>query len=663
MSEPATANGATKKWRIAAAVLGYVVLYLALDWLSLIDPTSPLGIVPWNPPVGLSFALLLRFGARFAPAVFAAVLAAELLLHNLVAAPVTAVAVAFVVALCYGAAAAFLARSLRVSLRLDDRRDLLALFGVALAATGVVALAVVAIYCATGLLPWRDFGAHAWRFWVGDVIGIAVFTPFLLLLPDMRRLAAFLGTRTALEYGLQFAAIGLGLWIIFGLEPVDHFEFSYVLFLPLIWIGLRDGLVGAAWGVLVTQLGLVAAIQIKGFDADTVTQFQVLMLAVAVTGIVLGATVDERQRAEDNLRDSETRLQTVVATAPDAILTFEASGAITSSNRAASEMFGGGQRALTERRIDALLPGLPLPEGGSAAGREIMARRLDGAAFAAEAAIGKAEVGGRPLFVAVVRDATARKQAEALLKQHEVHLAHAQRVAATGEMAAALAHEINQPLTAMIGLARACEAVLQAPDAEAGPVRGQAADLIAGAVQQALRAGEIVRRARDIIGRADSRRVCTEVPALVARTLDLVRTEALHNRVEIATRLEAALPAVFVDPIRIEQVLLNLVRNAIEEIAGADAGRREIAIAARRAPVDADFVEISVADTGPGFAPEIRDRLFRPFATTKPTGMGIGLSLCRSIIEELGGRIGVAPTESGAEIRFTLPVYADAAES
>ncbi|MCW5772810.1 MAG: MASE1 domain-containing protein, partial [Rhodospirillaceae bacterium] len=261
-----------------AGIAAYLVIYAALDWISLIDPASPFGITPWNPPAGLSFALLLRYGTRFAPAAFVAVIAADLLFRHGLHQPSVAAAVALVIAGLYACAASLLRHKFRIASDLSGRRDLVALLGVALAAAVAVAAAVIAIYCTAGLLAWSDYFSFALRFWVGDVLGIVVLTPFLLLLAPPRQWPVLLGRARAAEYGLQFAAIALGLWIIFGLESANHFEFSYVLFLPLIWIGLRDGLVGAAWGIVATQIGLVVAIQAKGFEAATVTQFQLLML-------------------------------------------------------------------------------------------------------------------------------------------------------------------------------------------------------------------------------------------------------------------------------------------------------------------------------------------------------------------------------------------------
>jgi two-component system sensor kinase FixL len=645
-----------------AVVVGYVALFVLLDWASLIDRSSPLGITPWNPPAGLSFALLLYFGWRFAPAVFAAVLLSDLVVREVRASAWAVPLAAGLIAGGYALAAEVLRRNVRVSPALDRRNDLVALLGVALAAASAIAPAAVAVFCAAGLLPWRDFAELALRFWVGDVLGIVVLAPFLLLtFAEVRRWPALARHETAIEYGLQLAAIGAGLWIIFGLERANHFEFSYVLFLPLIWIALRDGLFGAAWGIVATQVGVIVAIRLKGFDTETVTQFQFLMLAVAVTGFFLGGVVDQRRRAERDLRDSEARLQTILSTAPDAILTYEEDGRIASANRAATAMFGAGRRALTGMPISGVLPHVG---AASAAGTiETTARRTDGSAFTAEVSVGRAELEGRALNVAVVRDVTDRERAEAALKQHEMRLAHAARLTAAGEMAAGLAHELNQPLAAAISFARACEDVLKAPPERLAEVRGEAGALIGEAVQQALRAGEIVRRTREFLRRGELHPRAIDVAELFRTVLGLARSEISVQRVAVATEIAPGLPPVYADPIQIEQVLLNLLRNGIEEMARAGSAERNIQLSARAA--EDGMIEFAVADSGPGIPAGLEVRIFTPFVTSKETGMGLGLSLSRSIVESHGGRlwfVARAPG-TGAEFRFTLPAHAGRGEN
>jgi two-component system sensor kinase FixL len=229
-------------------------------------------------------------------------------------------------------------------------------------------------------------------------------------------------------------------------------------------------------------------------------------------------------------------------------------------------------------------------------------------------------------------------------------------------MAAGLAHELNQPLAAAISFARACEEVLKAPPEQAAAARGQAVELIGETVQQALRAGEIIRRTREFLRRGDLRPRAIGVAELFKMTLDLVRTELSLQRVAVTTAIAHGLPPVFVDAIQIEQVILNLLRNSMEEMARAG-GARQIALSA--GPAGDGMVEIAVADSGPGIPRELADRLFTPFATTKEGGMGLGLSISRSIIEAHGGQIRAEAKEAGAgaEIRFTLPAYSENEEA
>lgn len=537
--------------RLAGGIALYLALYVALDWVSLIEPFGALGIAPWNPPAGLTFALFLLYGPRFAPVALVALLLTDILFRDMAQAPFAMVASAVVIAGGYGLATTILREKLRIALTLDSLRDLWLLLTVAIVATAVVATVAVAIFSGAGLLVLADSIEAALHFWVGDLIGIAVFTPFILLLLDRNRPLPVVGGRAVLEYGLQTVAIVVGLWVIFGLETVNHFEFSYVLFLPLIWIGLREGLQGAVWGIAGTQLGLIVAVQLKGFDAAIVTQFQLLMLAVAVTGLALGSGVDERRRAE-----------------------------------------------------------------------------------------------------------AARRQSEARLKDHEAELAQAARVTATGEMAGALAHELNQPLTALIGFARACQAVLETP--ERGKEAGlEAQELIDSAVQQALRVGDIIRSSREFLRQGDTQLAQDHLPRLMAESIGLMQARADRHQVTIALEADETLPPVFVDPIQIEQVIVNLLRNSIDALVHGETATRRVTLSAALSQSDPGFVELRVRDTGPGFSAEATAHLFTPFATTKESGMGLGLSISRSLVEAHGGRIWVEPNSSGAEVRFTLPVYSD----
>jgi two-component system sensor kinase FixL len=225
-------------------------------------------------------------------------------------------------------------------------------------------------------------------------------------------------------------------------------------------------------------------------------------------------------------------------------------------------------------------------------------------------------------------------------------------------MAAGLAHELNQPLTATISFARACEEVLLSGGEGA---RREAAALIGEAVQQALRAGEIIRRTREFLRRGDFRPRAIGARELFQTSIGLMHNELALQGARVGIETAPGAGPVFADPIQIEQVILNLLRNSLEEMAQARSGTKQIALRARPSPDEAGMVEFAIADSGPGFPPEIAHRLFTPFATNKEGGMGLGLSISRSIIEAHGGRIwAVAQTpDAGAEIRFTLPAYTD----
>ncbi|HRQ83138.1 MAG TPA: ATP-binding protein, partial [Azospirillaceae bacterium] len=253
-----------------------------------------------------------------------------------------------------------------------------------------------------------------------------------------------------------------------------------------------------------------------------------------------------------------------------------------------------------------------------------------------------------------------RRLVEARYREQQAELAHIARLTVTGEMASALAHELNQPLLAAISYARAAQRLLEGSDA---PPRAQ--ELIDKAVAQAERAGQVVRGLRTFLGKGTPQLTPTPPAEILRETLALAQADAAYNRVQLRVEAAADLPDVLADPIQIEQVLLNIVHNAVEAAAGMEqdaAARprpREIIVRAMALPPDG--VVFEVADTGPGVPAEMIDRLYSPFATTKPGGMGLGLPICRSIVESHGGRLYLAEnSDQGAVFRLHLPAAAPA---
>ena len=260
-------------------------------------------------------------------------------------------------------------------------------------------------------------------------------------------------------------------------------------------------------------------------------------------------------------------------------------------------------------------------------------------------------------MLGVTMDITERQVAEARLQELQAELLHVSRLSAAGEMAAALAHELNQPLTAATSAIRAAERML-ATSPPAVPELREAMDL---AAEQALWAGRIVRRLRDFVVRGEVDTRPEDLRKLVEQAGTLALVGARERGVDVEVRIEDALPPVVVDAVQIQQVLFNLIRNALEAMTaegnGGDGARtrcRDLVVSA--APAGPDMVEVAVSDSGPGLAPEVARRLFQSFVSTKPDGMGVGLSICRSIVEAHGGRLRAEPNPGGGAVfRFTLP--------
>jgi two-component system, LuxR family, sensor kinase FixL len=276
-------------------------------------------------------------------------------------------------------------------------------------------------------------------------------------------------------------------------------------------------------------------------------------------------------------------------------------------------------------------------------GREVLGQRSDGTIFPLELAVGEVQAAGRRWFAGFVKDVSARQQSEHRLQELQSELIHVARLSAMGEMASALAHELNQPLTAIINYAQTARGLVERRQGEAV---GGLASLLDKTVQQAGRAGQIIRRLRQFIAKGETDRALENINSVVeeASALALVGTKGQG----IAARrvLGDGLPPVLLDKIQIHQVITNLIRNSVDALDGVQ--RREIVISTRQAGQDS--IEITVADTGPGMAPELADRLFQPFVTTKPTGLGIGLSICRSIVDAHGGRLFASDNPGGGMI-------------
>jgi two-component system, LuxR family, sensor kinase FixL len=281
-------------------------------------------------------------------------------------------------------------------------------------------------------------------------------------------------------------------------------------------------------------------------------------------------------------------------------------------------------------------------------GRLVVGERKDGSTFPMELAVGEMRSDDRHFFTGFIRDITQRQASEARLQELQSELVHMSRLTAMGQMASALAHELNQPLLAIVGYMKGSRRLLESgAEDRAGLLR----DALDKAGDQALRAGQIIRRLREFVGRGDSERRIESVKKLIEEASALALVGTKDQGIRVRFQFDPAIDLVLVDKVQIQQVLLNLLRNAVEAMEASQ--RRELVVST--AAHDDDMIAISVSDTGSGIAPEMASQLFQPFITSKAHGMGVGLSICRTIVEAHGGRITVAPNPAGGTVfRFTL---------
>jgi PAS domain S-box-containing protein len=655
---------ASRTWRAVTLSVGYVVLYLALDRLSFIEALHGIGITPWNPSAGVTLALLIIKGPRWSPAVIAAELLSGATLPE-AAIPQAPVFIAALVLACgYGSAAAILRRG-GFDAGLRRTSDVVFLLLVTIISSGLVACGFVAAYAVTGVVPWIGFADAAFQYWVGDAIGIVVLAPPLLLLSERIKGQSVVDrgrpSFRLTEVAAQAASIVAALAAVFSETGGGHpLELFYLLFLPLIWIAMRRGLPAASWAVLVIQIGLIVGLEIQGHSELALRAFQLLMFALAATGLLLGAVVSERRRLSNALTESEGRRTAILNNARDGVLTIDSHGRIQSINPAIETLFSRPSHALIGQELSELVDAgpdllhrlrrvarLPVAEARC---WQLDARNTDGGTFPIELSAGCFDLLGAESYTVVIRDITSRREAEARARKHQEELAHVSRVSLAGEMAAGLAHELSQPLTAITAYARGCLRLLAGSVPEPALLHEGMAEV----VQQAERAGDVLDRLREFVRGGEFQRALTKLKPVIDAAISLARIEAMQQGVEIEARIDPGLPAVLADRVQIEQVLVNLARNAMDAMEAANSEQRSIAVEARRKGNHA--IEISVADSGPGIAAEVTDTIFEPFVTTKPLGMGMGLSISRSIVESHGGKLRVARSvRSGATFIFDLP--------
>lgn len=509
-----------------AVVLGYMLVFLILDWASFIRPLQGLNITPWNPQPALAVALLLA-SRRLWWVVIGGLLAAELLVRGLPGDLLVVALAAAALTCSYLAMAAALEHKLGDGWRISDGRDLawfLVIIALGALLSGVV---YVGTYAAGGVLPPGPIWAALARYWVGDAVGMTVTLPILLVAMDADRREALIQTLRRGPWWLTGAAIVALLVALFGGHE-DSFNYAYLLLLPVIWSSVRFGLAGAVLAAALTQVGLIVAMQTGSHQDSFVVELQLLMAAITTTGLLLGVTVDERTRSDAELRGSL-------------------------------------------------------------------------------------------------------------------------RMAAAGQMSAALAHELSQPLTALATYAQSCELLASDPACHTPEGQAMLVEVARRISADSRRAGEVIKRLRDFFQAGATQLQACDVATLVATELQAHQRRADASKILLKAEMQVGLSRVWVDVIQIQVVLRNLVSNAIDS-ASAKGNGGKVTV---RAGADRSELLVEVLDSGGGVTPAQALSVFEPGASTKVGGMGVGLGICRAIVEAHGGRLWAVPGPTG-HFCFTL---------
>jgi two-component system sensor kinase FixL len=360
----------------------------------------------------------------------------------------------------------------------------------------------------------------------------------------------------------------------------------------------------------------------------------------------------------------EEHLRSILATVPDAMVLIDEMGSILSFSAAAEKMFGYTEAEVVGENVSMLMPS-PNRERHDGylknyretgirkiigIGRVTTARHRDGNTFPIELSVGEAWVEGKRIFTGFIHDLTARRQTDMRLRDLQTELAHVGRISEMATFASSLAHELNQPLTAITSYCQGAADLLEGtPDAEQ---LAMAQEALRETAEQALRAGQIVRRMRDFLTHGQTEHRVESLSRLVTEANALALVGTREHGIEVQVHIDPAADAVFVDRIQIQQVLFNLIRNAIDAM--LESPIRALTISTKLGRED--MISICVQDTGSGISESVSSQLFQPFVTSKANGMGIGLSICRTIVEAHGGRIWFeSGPEGGTIFRFTLP--------
>lgn len=468
------------------------------------------------------------------------------------------------------------------------------------------------------------------------------------------------------SYGIAPATVAIMFALRALLTPWIGDDSPFLYFVPAVLLSAAFG--GFGPGLLAGALSLVLGLWLGWHGAFSAAQItNAMVFALISAGIARGGDVLRRNRlaamaTTQDILAREAHLQSILDTVPDAMVVIDERGHIQSFSAAAETLFGYTSAEVVGRNVSMLMP-TPYREAHDGylhrylttgerriigIGRVVVGERKGGSTFPMELSVGEMKSSDTRYFTGFIRDLTERQNVETRLQELQSELVHISRLTALGEMASTLAHELNQPLSAIANYLKGSKRLL---DSIADPAAPLARDALDKASEQALRAGQIIRRLRDFVSRGESERLVESTAKLIEEASALALVGVRDQGVHVRLQIDPATEYVLADRVQIQQVLLNLMRNAVESM--ADSQKRELVVSAT--PAEDDMVLFTVSDTGSGISEDIRGQLFQPFVTTKRHGMGVGLSISRTIIESHGGRIWVEDNPGGGtRFHFTL---------
>ena len=472
-------------------------------------------------------------------------------------------------------------------------------------------------------------------------------------------------------YGLALASVAAMFVTRWLLQGMLGSAATFILFVPVILVAAIAG--GMGPGLLALALSLGGATYLAGPNGTVGVQFAIFVL-VGLTITWMGEMLHHARRvidkAEGALRTREAHLRSILDTVPDATVVIDEQGRITSFSAAAVRQFDYTEAEVLGRNVNILMPEPYRREHDGyieryvttgekriiGVDRVVVGLRRDGSTFPMKLAVGEVRSANGRFFTGFIRDLTEREESEARLQEIQNELARLARLNELGEMASTLAHELNQPLAAIANYSQGCIRLL---DGMAEGPAGQMREALEDTARQSLRAGEIIRRLREFVTRGETEKTPQNLQKLIEEAGALALVGSRELGIRSVFDFSSGTKDVLVDRVQIQQILINLMRNAMEAMRESE--HRDLTV--RTLPDGPDKVVVEVADTGPGISDEIAARLFQPFVTSKASGMGIGLSISKRIVEAHRGEISARRNENGGTtFRFSLPVAGQGAD-